>query len=79
MIKLVARNEIGQETKNEGLAQAVCDRQWKYVQLLLQHGAEGKSVPFIEVLLSWDPKMMLLFLDKGADALSSDPSTLAFQ
>ena len=79
LIEFVARNETNQETKNEGLAQAVRERQSEYVQLLLHHGAELESVPFIEVLQSWDPKMIRFFLDNGADAVAGDPFTLAFQ
>jgi hypothetical protein len=73
LIDLVARNETNQKAKDAGLVQAVRRRRWEFVELLLRHGADLKSVPLVGVLRSWDPKMIRFFLDSGADALLSDP------
>jgi hypothetical protein len=78
LIDLVARNETNQKAKDAGPVQAVRRRRWEFVELLLRHGADLKSVPLVGVLRSWDPKMIRFFLDSGADALLSDPFTEAF-
>lgn len=78
LIELIARNEPDQEIRNEALAQAISQRRWELVEVLLRYGAELTSVPFIEVLRSWDPKMIRFFLDNGADAISGDPFAVAF-
>lgn len=78
MVELIARHESDQAIKNAALYDAVVQRRMNIVELLLANGADLKSVPFVEVLLSWDPKMIRLFLSGGADAISGAPSAEAF-
>jgi hypothetical protein len=46
-------------------------RVWKLVDLLLAHGTEINGVPFVDVLLPWEPTLILLFLNSGADVVMS--------
>lgn len=78
LIDLIARTETNQDTKNHGLLEAVRQRRWEHVELLLKYGADLHSVPFLEVLESWDPKSIRFFLDNGADAISGGPFSRAF-
>ena len=48
------------------------------MELLLRYGADLTSIPLLDVLRCWDPKMIRLFLDNGADVLSDDPFAVAF-
>jgi hypothetical protein len=79
LVELIARHETNQKTRNRGLAQAVGQRRWEYVELLVGHGADLKSVPFIEVLECWNPNIIRFFLNNGADAISDNPFAHAFK
>jgi hypothetical protein len=57
---------------------AVDLRSHDLVDLLLKNGAEIKGIPFISVLRSWDPKLIQLFLDGGADVVTEYPFAVAF-
>jgi hypothetical protein len=72
------RNEPQIEVKNHALADAVEHRSLDVIELLITHGAEVTSVPFVDVLRSWDPKIIRLFLDRGADAITGAPFAIAF-
>jgi hypothetical protein len=63
---------------NRALSDAVALRNLDAVNLLLEHGADPRSIPFADVLLSWDPKVIQLFLDRKADVLAGLPFTVAF-
>lgn len=41
-------------------------------------GAEIASVPFADVLFTWDPKLINFFLDQGADVITDRPVAAAF-
>jgi hypothetical protein len=45
---------------------------------LVSRGAENKSVPFIEVLMLWDPAIIRYFIDHGADFITDYPFAEAF-
>ena len=77
LAELLARHET-QEQKNHGLRHAVREKSWEYVYLLLEHGADLKSVPLIDVLRSWDQRIIRFFLDNGADATTDSPFAMAF-
>jgi len=66
LVELLARNDVGQEAKNQALLDAVTDRNLEFVELLLKLGADISSAPFSDVLLSWDPKLIRFFLRRGA-------------
>jgi Ankyrin repeats (many copies) len=78
LVELLARNDVGQNAKNEALADAVSKRHLEFVQLLFRHRAEIFTVPFSQVLLSWDPTIIRFFLDHGADFISGSPFAEAF-
>ncbi len=77
LIDLLARH-VDQETKDAALRQAVGEAKVDFVEVLLAQGANLKSVPFHEVLFSWNPKLIRLFLAGGADPISGAPFAHAF-
>lgn len=48
------------------------------MELLLASGADIKSVPLSDVLLTWEPKVIQFFLDHGADPVAGRPFAEAF-
>ena len=58
LIELIAKNENNQPSKNAALADAVSLRRLDFVQLLVENGAEVKSVSFADVLLEWNPQIV---------------------
>jgi hypothetical protein len=78
LVFLLARNEANQKVKNDALAEATKLRNLELVQLLLAHGAEINGVQFADVLLTWEPSLIRLFLDRGADVVSGFPFAEAF-
>jgi ankyrin repeat protein len=77
LAELLARHET-QEHKNRALRNAVQEKKWEYVQLLMEHGGDLKSVPLIDALRSWDQRIIRFFLDNGADAMTGSPFAIAF-
>jgi hypothetical protein len=75
---LLARNETNQKVKNDALAEATKLRNLELVKLLLAHGAEINGVSLADVLLTWEPALIRLFLDGGADVVTGFPFTEAF-
>jgi hypothetical protein len=78
LIFCLARNETRVEVKNRALTDAVRRQKLELVELLTTYGAEVTSVPFVEVLRSWEPRIMRFFLERGADAVSGSPFAVAF-
>jgi hypothetical protein len=78
LVELVAKREGDQASKNAALADAVALRRMDFVELLLEHGAEITSVPFADVLLTWEPTLIRFFLDHGADPIKGSPFAVAF-
>ncbi len=78
LIRLLARHERDVANLNRALLDAVALRSLDAVTLLLEHGADLKSVPLADVLLSWDPKLIQLFLDGEAEVIEGLPFTVAF-
>jgi hypothetical protein len=79
LVELLAGNDVGQEAKNQALLDAVTHRNFEFVELLLKLGADISSVPFSDVLLSWDPKLIRFFLSRGADFITGAPFAEAFR
>lgn len=46
-----------------------------FVELLVENGAEITSVPLADVLLTWEPKLIRFFLDRGADPIKDSPAS----
>src|SRR5258707_9106300 len=78
LIELIAKHENDQSSKNAALADAVSLHRLDFVQLLVENGAEVKSVPFADVLLEWNPQITRFFLEHGADPLKGSPFAVAF-
>lgn len=78
LIQLLARHEKDVANLDQALSDAVALRNLDAVNLLLEHGADPRSIPLADVLLSWDPKIIQLFLDCRADVLAGLPFTVAF-
>jgi len=78
LIELIAKHETNQASKNAALADAVSMRRLDFVQLLVENGAEARSVPFADVLTCWDPKIIQFFMDQGADLVEGAPFAVAF-
>ena len=78
LVELLARNELSQDVKNRALRRALTNKRLDLIELLVSHGAEISSVPFIEVLLIWDPAIIRYFLDHGADIITDSPFAVAF-
>jgi hypothetical protein len=73
LVELVAKHETSQSAKAAALGDAASSRRLDLVELLLANGADVKSVPLAEVLLSWEPKLIHFFLDHGADPVAGSP------
>jgi len=78
LVELIAHNEASQESKNAALADAASARRLDLVELLLASGADIKSVPLVDVLLTWEPNIIHFFLNRGADVLDGRPFAVAF-
>ena len=79
LIELLIRHEERLEVKNEALAYAVERKRFDVVELLVSYGADIRSVPLSDVLLTWEPRMMAFFLDRGADVITDAPFAVAFR
>jgi hypothetical protein len=73
LIELLIRNEDSQEAKSRALLQAVERKRLDLIEMLVSYGADVRSVPLADVLLSWEPRIIRLFLDSGADAVTGAP------
>jgi hypothetical protein len=78
LVDVIAKHEASQTAKDAALADAVSSRRLDLVELLLANGADIRSVPLAEVLLSWEPKLIQFFLDHGADPVAGRPFSEAF-
>jgi len=78
LIELIAKHETSQLAKDAALSDAVSSRRLDLVELLLAKGADIRAVPLADVLLTWEPKLIRFFLDRGADPLMGRPFAEAF-
>ena len=78
LVEVIAKHDTNQSSKDAALADAVSARRLDFVELLLANGADIRSVPLVDVLLTWEPKMIRFFLDHGADPLEGRPFAVAF-
>ena len=78
LVELIARHEKCQSSKNAALEDAASSRRLDLVELLLVNGADIKSVPLADVLLSWEPTIIRFFLDRGANPIVGQPFAEAF-
>src|SRR5678815_226624 len=73
LVELLVRAEPSPQLKNRALRRALSHKRLDLIELLVSHGAEISSVPFIEVLLLWDPAIIRYFIDRGADLITGYP------
>jgi hypothetical protein len=78
LVVLLTQSAVGQQAKNDALLRAVSTRNFEFIELLLKHGADFLSVPFSDVLLSWEPSLIRFFLERGADFITGAPFAKAF-
>jgi hypothetical protein len=78
LVQLIAKNETDRSSKDAALVDAVSSRRLDLVQLLLANGADIKGVRLVDVLLTWEPKLIGFFIDHGADPLEGRPFAEAF-
>jgi len=78
LVQLLVRAEPSSQLKNRALRRALSHKRLDLIELLVSHGAEVGSVPFIEVLMLWDPTIIRYFLDHGADFIAGYPFAEAF-
>jgi hypothetical protein len=78
LIELIAKHEHDQSSKDAALADAVALHRLDFIELLVAHGADVKSVPFAHVLLEWNPHIFRYFLERGADPVEGSPFAVAF-
>jgi hypothetical protein len=78
LVELIAKHEASQSAKNAALGEAVSSRRLDLVELLLANGADIKSVPLADVLLTWEPTLIRFFLDHGVDPVQGRPFAEAF-
>src|SRR5262249_10897720 len=74
----LVRNEIDQDLKNRALSHSLSLKRLDFIELLVSHGADALSIPFIDVLRIWDPAIIRFFLDHDADFIGESPFAIAF-
>jgi hypothetical protein len=79
LVELIAKNESCQSARDAALMSAVSSRRMDLVELLVAYGADVGAIPLVEVLVTWEPKLMRFFLDRGADPLDGRPFAEAFR
>lgn len=77
-VELLVRAESSAQVKNRAFRRALSHKRLDLIELLASYGAEISSVPFIEVLMLWDPAIIRYFIDHGADFITSNPFAEAF-
>ena len=78
IVELIAKHEASQSAKDAALGDAVSVRRLDLVESLLANGADTKSIPLADVLLTWEPTLIRFFLDHGANPIEGRPFAEAF-
>jgi hypothetical protein len=78
LVELLVGAEPSPQLKNRALRRALSHKRLDLIELLVSDGAEISSVPFIEVLMLWDPAIIRYFIDHGADFITGNPFAEAF-
>ena len=69
--------EIDYSSYDNALIQALWKRRLDLIQLLVQHGADVRSVDMTSVFETWDPAIMEYFIEHGADVETGNPLAFA--
>src|SRR6187200_225214 len=78
-IEFLLQHESEQARKDEVLREACWRDAPALMRLALDYGAAVDAIPFQDVIETWDRDIALLFLDRGADAVTNAPFARAFK
>jgi hypothetical protein len=78
LVELVVKHESSQESKDAALNEALSQKRLDLIELLVANGARPAAVPFADVLLIWEPKIIEYFITHGADLVRESPFAEAF-
>jgi hypothetical protein len=78
MVECFLHRKLLKRELNAMLSVAVQTHRPDLVELLFKEGANVDYVPFEDVLLSWNPEVTRIFLDRGADYKTNSPFAEAF-
>lgn len=81
MVEVLLKGGAVQEPMNgydSPISRALRLRRLDMIELLIQHGCYPRSVDMLDVLRSWDPKIMDHFVSRGADVVDGQPFARAF-
>lgn len=78
LVELLLRNAESQEVRDAALGQAMMLDKPAFAELAVAHGANVRSVPFLDVLMIGNRGLAGFFLDRGADPLADYPFARAF-
>ncbi len=79
LVELIAKSgATSSSSKDAALALAVSLRRLDLVELLCANGDTVRSIPFADVLLTWEPAIIRFFLDHDVDFLTGRPFAEAF-
>ena len=70
--------EIEDSCKYSSLHHALQSRQFEIAKLLVEYGADVKSVDMNTVFDTWQPEVMEYFIERGADVEKNNPLAQAF-
>lgn len=79
LIEFLLQQENDQARRNELLKEACWRDQRPVMHLALRYGAAIDSIPFQDVIETWDRDIVQLFLDRGADVVTNAPFARAFK
>ncbi|MGD0668738.1 MAG: ankyrin repeat domain-containing protein [Bryobacteraceae bacterium] len=79
LVELLVQHVTEQATKDKALEFGVSKRRLDMVEMLVDHGAQIRSVDLADVLLCWEPTIIRFFLDNGADVVTGSPFAVAFR
>lgn len=77
-VLLKAGTELDEGDRYSALHHALREKRLDLVQLLMDHGADVKSVDMRDVFETYDPELMEFFIEQGADCETGNPLALAF-
>lgn len=81
LVEVLLRGGAVQEPLNgydSPVSRALRMRRLDMIELLIQHGCDPRSVNMLDVLRSWDPKIIDHFVSHGADVVDGQPFAHAF-
>jgi len=78
MLEVLIKSEPRQEVKDRALEHALSLKRLDLIKLLVLHGADIRTIEFIEVLRIWEPTIIRFFLDQGAEFVEGSPFAVAF-